>query len=88
MLSIPLYTVSNAPRIFVEDRPRLGTLIHIRNLSMGLYFGDFPQFMWPPIEPYTMSRWIKLCNIQHIGLYDKPSISMHLDYAKALRRIF
>ncbi len=62
MLSIPLYTVSHAPRIFVEDRPRLGTFIHIRNLSMSMYFWTFPQFMFPGIEPYTMSGWIKICN--------------------------
>lgn len=62
MLSIPSYTVSHAPRIFVEDRPRLGTFIHIRNLSMSMYFWTFPQFMFPEIEPYTMSGWIKTCN--------------------------
>ncbi len=46
----------------MQDRPRLGTFIHIRNLSMSRYFGTFPQLLWPPIEPYTMSGWIKLCN--------------------------
>lgn len=62
MLSTPLYTVNHGQRIFVEDRPRLGTFIHIRNLSLSMYFWDFPQFNYPGIEPYTMPGWVKMCN--------------------------
>lgn len=65
LLSIPLYTVDSGPRIFVVDRPRLGTFIHIRNLSLSMFFCDFPQFHISGIlgiEPYTMSGWTRICN--------------------------
>lgn len=42
ILSIPLFTVRHVPRIFVTDNPKLGTLIHIRNLNMSIYFFDYP----------------------------------------------
>jgi len=61
MLSVPLFTVSETPRIFVTDKLRLGTLIQIRNLSLSMFFPQFPQFEPPSEAPYNMPGWIQVC---------------------------
>jgi len=62
MLSVPLFTVCQAPRIFVTDNLRLGTLIQIRNLNLSIFFFDFPQFGLPSDAPYNMPGWIQVCS--------------------------
>jgi hypothetical protein len=62
MLSIPLYTVSRSHRVFVADRPRLGTFVHIRNLSMNMYFSTFPDILLEPRDSYSADGWIRTCN--------------------------
>lgn len=67
MLSIPLYTICETRRVLVDDRPRLGTFIHIRNLTIGQCFYTPEQSMrygtcLIPIWPYRSTKWSEICN--------------------------
>lgn len=61
MLSIPLYTVSEAHTVFVDHYARLGTFNHIRNLTMGQYFYTPPDDAFPQIYPHSSYGWDKAC---------------------------
>ncbi len=61
MLSVPMFTMCQAPRIFVTDNLRLGTLTRIRNLNLSVYFFNFPQFELPSDAPYNMPGWMQVC---------------------------
>ena len=61
MLSVPLYTIQYSPRILVTDISNLGTLNHIRNLNLCIYFFKFPQYRPSADLPYNMDGWIRIC---------------------------
>ena len=63
MLSVPLFTVQRSTRILLVDSRKLGTLVHVRNLSLGVYFFNFPQYAPAHRAPYNMSGWIQICDI-------------------------
>ncbi len=62
MLSVPLFTISQASRVLVTNSLRLGTLLHIRNLRLNCFFFDFPQFGGPESAPWNMPGWIQTCH--------------------------
>lgn len=61
MLSIPLFTISEARTVLVDHYARLGTFNHIRNLIIGqcLYL---PHDDMLPIIPYSSYNWDQVCN--------------------------
>ncbi len=63
MLSVPLYTIKMPIRMFVNDNAKLGTLMHIRNLNLQVFFSDFPQFRSAWQYPYNKPGWVQTCQI-------------------------
>ena len=61
MLSTPLFTIDQCPRILSAENARLLNFRNIRNLHLKECFDDFPQLAHPAQVSWAWTDWLIIC---------------------------